>query len=436
MKIARQMGTPLMPWQELVAMVGLEMTDDGTPAYRQIWVSVPRQNGKTTLVLVWVLDRALYWGPRQLMVYSAQSGQDARKKMLEDYVPALEASPFWPLIGENRVRKAAGDVGIGFKNQSRIDVISNSASAGHGRTLDLGVIDEAFDDMDDRREQAIAPAQITRRNAQIFGCSTMGTDESVYLNRKVDIGRAATLEADATVAYFEWSSPVDVDIADPAVWADCNPAFGYTITEPVMRSEFESMQEGEFRRAHLNQRTQSEERVIPAAVWEKIVVEAGGPTSRVTLGVDVNPERSSGTIVAADAHSVQVLEHQRGMGWVVPAAAQLARKWGAAGVALDPSGPAGAFQEQLSREGVRVVPVAGRDLSKACAAFYDSVADQTIQVSRNAALDAAVGAAMKRTSGDAWTWSRQSVTDISPLVCATVALWAARQHPDPVSQVF
>ena len=52
--LARQLGQPLMPWQQLVADVGLELDpESGLPAYREIVVTVPRQSGKTTLVLGW-----------------------------------------------------------------------------------------------------------------------------------------------------------------------------------------------------------------------------------------------------------------------------------------------------------------------------------------------------------------------------------------------
>jgi hypothetical protein len=48
-----------MAWQEQVANVGLEVLEDGTPAYREIVVTVPRQSGKTALVLAWEVHRAL-----------------------------------------------------------------------------------------------------------------------------------------------------------------------------------------------------------------------------------------------------------------------------------------------------------------------------------------------------------------------------------------
>jgi hypothetical protein len=79
-----------MAWQEQVANVGLEVLEDGTPAYREIVVTVPRQSGKTALVLAWEVHRALAWGSAQAIAYTAQTGFDARRKLMDDQVPALQ----------------------------------------------------------------------------------------------------------------------------------------------------------------------------------------------------------------------------------------------------------------------------------------------------------------------------------------------------------
>src|ERR1039457_2904149 len=46
--IAMKLGLPFMPWQRLVADVGLELLPNGLPAYRTGIFTVPRQSGKTT----------------------------------------------------------------------------------------------------------------------------------------------------------------------------------------------------------------------------------------------------------------------------------------------------------------------------------------------------------------------------------------------------
>jgi phage terminase large subunit-like protein len=54
--VARRIGLELLPWQRLVLSVAMEQVR-GRPAYRDVLVSVPRQSGKSTLVLALIVWR-------------------------------------------------------------------------------------------------------------------------------------------------------------------------------------------------------------------------------------------------------------------------------------------------------------------------------------------------------------------------------------------
>lgn len=257
----------MMPWQRMVADVASEYDPmTGIPCYREITVTVPRQSGKTTEELTFQVDRGLLWGRPQRMAYTAQTGQDARMKVNNDFLPVLRRSPFNAAIA--RVLRGAAETAIEFRNGSRLEVLASAEEAGHGRTLDQATIDEAFADEDDRREQGILPAMATRADAQLFVFSTMGTGRSAYLNRKVAAGRAA-VEAGTTVgiAYFEWSAEDDADPDDPATWWATMPALGHTITEATVRHARLTMTDGEFRRAYLNQQREHDDRWLPPGAW-------------------------------------------------------------------------------------------------------------------------------------------------------------------------
>jgi hypothetical protein len=329
-----------------------------------------------------------------------------------------------------------GNEGVEFRNGSRVVLLASSEDSGHGKTVDLAIHDEIFADVDDRREQATIPAMATKPAAQTWLASTMGTDDSVFLNRKVELGREAAVAGTATgVAYFEWSSDPTADIDDPATWWTCMPALGHTITEDVVRHARRTMPEGEFRRAFLNQRTTSDERVIPVAMWLAVQDATVEPDSPLVLGFDVNPERSAAAIGVSDRVCVELIEHRRGIGWAIDRLVELAEKWNAP-VVLDAAGPAGPFLHDLTARGVRVVEVAGREMVQACGSFFDEIADARLKVRPHAELDSAVAGAARRPVGDAWAWARRSSdVDISPLVAVTLARWVARQAAAP-SQVW
>lgn len=432
-KVAGALGVELMPWQEHVATVATEMID-GHSAYREVVVTIPRQHGKTTLLLVLELERALFRARQlgeQRIFYSAQTGFDARRKLVDDQAPMLMRSRLKQAVAT--VRRAQGSEGIVFGNGSRIDVMASSKAAGHGRVMDMGVIDEAFDDQDDRREQAMIPAMSTRPDAQLFVVSTAGTNESVYLNRKVESGRAAvTAGQDRGIAYFEWSADLDDDPDDPEVWRQTMPALGYTITEDVVRHALQTMPEGEFRRAYLNQPTVADDRVIPKDMWQANLNAEAAPSGRLVFGVDVSPNRDRAAIAVADEQSrVEVVDHREGVGWVADRLVELAQSWGAP-VAVDARAAAATFLPDLEDAGVEVIAMGTDDVAAACGKFFDRTMDGLLAVRPSEALNGAVAGAARRNVGDRWLWGRRtSSVDITPLVAVTLALGGAwRFEPD------
>jgi hypothetical protein len=415
-----------MPWQQLVADVGTELVEDESgrlvPAWREVVVTVPRQSGKTTLVLGFEVHRALKWGVGQRVAYTAQTGWDARRKLIDDQAPLLQGSRLNVAVA--RVLRGAGNEGIIFKNGSRIDVLASTDSAGHGRTVDLAVIDEAFSDTDDRREQALLPAMATKAEAQLLVVSTMGTEASVYLNRKIEAGRQAISDgAERGIAYFEWSAESSADIDDPETWWSCMPALGHTITESTVAHARQTMSEGDFRRAMLNQRTVSDERVIPVDVWQAASSPEIKPEGVLRFGLDVNPDRSAAAVcVGDDSLRGELVEFQPGVGWVVDRVVELCSRWNAE-LVLDASGPAGSLGDELEARGVRVVRYGGREMAYACGLLFDKLADHQVKVRSSDVLDMAVAGAKRRSLGDSWVWARKDASvDVCPLVALTLAL--------------
>lgn len=413
-----------MPWQRLVVDVGLELNPDGTPAYREIAVTVPRQSGKTTLVLAVQVDRCIAWGQPQRCAYTAQTGQDARKKLLDDQVPMLERSPLWAAVA--KVNRAQGNEGIVFKTGSRIDVLASTETAGHGKTLDLGVIDEAFADYDDRREQSMLPAMLTRPSAQLVIPSTAGTDASTFLWRKVELGRRSVDQGRTdAVAYFEWSAPDDADPDDPGVWFSCMPALGVTQPLAAVQHARATMSDGEFRRSMLNQWTKNDERAIPASIWDAACGPQHTPSDPLRLAVEVSPEREWASLTVCGhggQRVVELVDHRPGVAWVVERVAQVVDRNGAE-VVLDAGGPAGSLIVELEDAGVNVVKLGARDVVQACGAFFDGISNGTILVRSHDGLSRAAAAVQKRKVADSWAWSRSTVggVDVTPIMGASLA---------------
>lgn len=429
--VAERLGQPLMDWQRLVADVGGEIdVDTGLPAYREVVVTVPRQSGKTTLVLAWEIQRAHGWDTPQRIAYSAQTGNDARKKLIEDQVPLLESRRKG--LGIRRILRGMGNEAVEFVNGSRIVLLASTPEAGHGKTIDLGVKDELFADHDDRRDQALIPAMATRAAGQVLVASTMGTEDSAPLNRTIDRGRLAVeLGQRNGIAYFEWSASPDDDPGDPETWRRCMPALGATITEGVVAGAASAMTDGEFRRAFLNLKTKADDRVLPIGAWNAVCGLSATPAAPLVFAIDINPERAAGAIVAASPGVAELIEYRNTTGWIVARAVELSERHGRPRFVVDSGGPAASLVPELTRAGLDVAPVTAREMVQACGQFYDGVLEGTVAIRRHTRLDEAAAGAAKRSVGDAWAWTRKNTaTDIAPLVAVTLALWAARNSID------
>jgi len=467
--ISARLGTPFMPWQRYAADVALEVDPaTGCLWYRDVTLLVPRQSGKTTLILALKVHRALQMGKearrhapaqgtRQRILYAAQKAKDAREKFVDDHLPILQASPYGKRF---RPRLTSGAECLRWDTGAYDGITSNTELAGHGKVLDLGIEDEFWAAEDARLEQAFSPAMITRWSPQHWRVSTEGTERSLYLAGKVDAGRELVARGgESSVCYLEWSD-LDGPRDDPQTWLRCMPALGHTVTVETIAAELEKMASNpdEFDRAYLNRRKGSRPKPdtnIPSKEqWDALADQAAriAEGSPVAVAIDVTPARDHASIAVAGTGPSgklhwEVIDHRPGTTWVVERLVELIDRWNPVAVALDVAGPAGSLLVALEQKrvdggaglqrstekperGQLAIPSA-RDAAAACGAFADSVRAGKGTHRAQTLLDAALAGARTRPLGDAWAWARRTAAaDISPLVAATLAGWAfeARKH--------
>lgn len=462
-KVAAQLGKSLMPWQQFVVDVALEVGPDGNLVYDEVVLTVPRQSGKTTLILPLFVHRSiadypggnLEEGPRrQTVAYTAQTRNDARKKWIKEFIPVLESSGFRNQFDK---RMTNGSEGFDWLNGSTFDLVATMEKSGHGDTLDLGIIDEAFAQQDDRLEQAMEPATITRRSPQIWIISTAGENEekSPFLWGKVLAGREAAKDPNSSTAYFEWSLSEDDDPDDIDVVAARHPACGYTITKDDLRKKQDKAKrkgvvEGVdhyagYKRAYCNiwgtVVTQKPAK-LPADLWTALK-RTKCPTGRIVLGFDVDLDGEHASIAVIGGHVarpyIELIADQGGVGWLADELVGLVQRRDPLAVVFNSAGPAKeaagsvlvAFREAgISADVLR--PVTSSEYQGACGALLSRVREGTLLLAdaKQGPLDRAAGDAAERTLGEGWVFDRRQATvPISPIVAATVGLVALPTEP-------
>lgn len=436
--------TPL-PWQDEVFQGAFEVDEHGLLWYREVVVVVPRQSGKTTLVVPWGVHRSIMWPERQHIIYTAQSRIKAREKWMDDQVYLIKRSHFAQFIKPNRFgmhepNLAHGEEHIPWVNDSKWGIDAPTETAGHGATLDLGFIDEAFSQQDARVEQAMSPAMITRPDSQKVITSTAGSSKrrSPFLWRKIEMGRnRVSAGLDSRTFYVEYSAEPDADWLDPRVWWATMPALGYTQAEEKVAAEADSLGEDEFRRAYLCQwgDDMGGDSRIPWDAWMDCLDSRSQMSSTLTWVIDVSPERSWSAIsVAAQREDgrihIETVEKREGTGWVAERMAQLVSAHG--GSVYYDHVTTGALAPDLRDHGVDAEPIAAQDVKVSAPALYDAVMnDRVVHIGQDELDDALRGAATRKF-GDGWAWARgPSMDDITALVSATLAFWMlAKRLPD------
>lgn len=461
-KVMTALGTPPMPHQRYIADVALEVDPEtGIFGYREVDLSIMRQQGKTAQILGVMIHRIRAWN-RQKVIYAAQTRNDARERLLDEFLVQIEAGP-QELARQFRPRKGLGQEAIVCTTtRSRLGITSLREESGHGPPLDLGVIDEAFAHGDSRLEEAMSPAQLTRQMAQLWVASAAGTEKSIYWNAKRERGRElierlwrSGLTQWPSICYIEWFPPSHMAFDDPATWWACMPALGHTITEQVVKAELEKLGQDEFERGMLNRTRKSRPAVdgnVPtAAEWLACRDEQSQPGDDLVFAWDITPDRKRGSIEVFsirgdDLEHLEVVDDRPGTAWMVPRLLELKRRWQPLAFGVDDRGPGASLipevgAPELGSAGIRLPvkrdePRRGDlfvlnavDMARACGQIADAIRNQTLRQIGQAELDSAFAGARTRHLGETWAWARRAAeANIAPLVGGTVAryTWMSR----------
>ncbi|HEY3484355.1 MAG TPA: terminase family protein [Ilumatobacteraceae bacterium] len=468
-EVAKRLGRPLMPWQQYAADVAGEIDPDtGRLAYDEVDVTIMRQVGKTLWTFALMVHRCTmvpHQLGRQRVTFTMQKRDNARRKLERDFAPMLRETDQFLEITNPKARPSRstkqwklslnnGSEHMLFGQGNYLQIDTPSKQAGHGDTLDLGVIDEARFLPDDRVEQAMRPAQATRDNAQLVVASTAGDEESFYLWRKVLAGRrAAELGEHSRVAYLEWSLPDDADLDDPDVWFEFHPALGHTIELDFIMAELARARrnpdeggEDTFRQEYANQWVRipvlgdgPRERVIDPERWSKQNVgEHAKIVGDVAMAVDVSPEGRSGAIAIAGRGAdgvpiVDVLSYDAGTFWLEARIANHRDTWEPKLIGYGP-GSARAVAPEIGRAAgtVPVKDLPAHEYAAGCEAFVLAVQEKRVRHLDQAWLNSAVDGAAKKVRGTGWLWDRQTaLADVTALVACTVALRLLETLPEP-----
>jgi hypothetical protein len=458
-EMAELVGFDLDFWQRQVIENAFGVKANGKWASKEVGINVPRQNGKGGVLEVVELTAVFTWLPElrsqvkgpPLVIHSAHEFITSQKHFdrvwsLVEMTPELLAR-----VVRHRPIRSHGHEGFKTEDGCQIEFRSRSKSAGRGFSCDMLVFDEAMF-LPESAMGALWPTLRARPNPQVwYAGSAVDQDvhhEGLVFTRVRERARAGEKE----LTYFEWSLDYDhpADIPEEAFhdedsyWTS-NPAYGIRIFREHFESEVRALDRRTvavelFGVGDYPDPSGSDELVISAEQWGACEQADSVLRDPVCLAFDISPERRT-SIAAAGRNTDglwhgEVIEKMPSTKRLADRLLELEAQHSPALILCDGYGPASSVIAELEAAGIQVMALDSKQYADACGRLVDVVSDESFRHLGSLDLWNAIRGARTRPLGDRWAWSRKNSTvDISPLVAATIALWAAMAQPDDDGEV-
>ncbi|MFD6357934.1 hypothetical protein [Nocardia tengchongensis] len=428
----------------------LRTTFDGMWTHADVVLIVPRQNGKTLIVILRVLYGLFVLHER--IVYTAQrwkSAEDAHNRLWEIIRRR-------PSLMKRVVRHtiSQGNGYIELNTGGKILFCTRSADAGRGLDeVDLIIYDESYN-LTEAETSALNPTQLASRNPQtIYTSSPVNQDQ--HPNGYVLAGlRDQGLAGAEGMLFIEYMAPEDMPRDAELTWQYANPSYGVIQTAAKVRKlmrtattaagrkafDVEVLGRGDYPVAPENLPA-----LIPAEVWSPMgddpVAHLAGP---IAVAVDMTPDRSTISIAAAQWSTEGLVHVELGHhGPRTPQAVEyivgVITRMDPCVLVIDRASPAASMEEDLIAAGIEPTMTDSGQLAKATGDFYDKATAGLLHHTGDPVLAEAVEGAVKRDlTGGGWAWTRKGQNDISPVVAATLAHWgllAFGAQTAPVQQI-
>jgi phage terminase large subunit-like protein len=282
----------LMPWQRTAGRYLYATGPDARWLYPEVAVVVARQNGKTELLIPFVMDRL----ERGRAIGHAAQTRELPRKLFNRLIGPVRAK--WP---DAIIRKGAGQETIEVPTGGSYQVFAATGGAPRGTTIDDLIVDEVRE-VDEDFVGAAGPTTVASDNPQIVYLSNAGEEHSLALN---SIRMRA--DADPALAYLEWSAASDRAADDRTGWAEANPALGRTLKVETIERFYRSYKLagnlGRFETEHLCRWVSTmRERLVDEHSWVLCHADTAVPPAPC-LAVSMDPQGRRASVAIAGLRS-------------------------------------------------------------------------------------------------------------------------------------
>jgi len=440
-------GLTLDEWQEWLIRHVLERYPDGHPnagelRYRQVVVSMGRQNGKSLLAAILGVYGMLIHQKSGASVISLASSIDQARIIYNRVLFVIQSNPFL----SKRFKKASESRGIVTADGTgRYDVKPAKEGALQGIPISLCLFDELHLAKKGMWSAAVL-GTAQRKDGIVIGITTAGDQTSETLLELYRTGQAASagnpeLER---FGYFCWEAPQHAKVDDPDALKAANPsiAAGRLPLENVL-SDLKTIPEHEARRYRLNQFISGTAASwIPSDTFRKAGDRLSIPQTAGVFAVDISKNWEHATIAFAnqvgDEHHTELVRT-----FVNPnetqlfnALVELHHKFGSRAIALDDRALPG-LGKRLKMAGFPVWQLWTKEISAACSVVYSMLANGEAKHNNDPLLILQSPRGIAKYSGETWLISRkESLGEIDALMATVMSLYVSSRAEHAAIGVF
>ena len=297
------------------------MTPSGKWVCKTCGGSVPRQNGKSTLVEGRADSGMLLY--EEQVIYTAHL-QKTATETFEEMASFFDSDRLRNYLKE--IKTALGREQIILKNGARVKFLARTRNGGRGQHGDLLIFDEA-QELDENAQASFIPAISASLNPQVIYVGTPPDPQAVGTVFRGIRDRAIAGETKNT-SWFEFSVGEIGDVKDRVRWARTNPALGRRILLSTIEGECEQLAPDMFARERLGWWTpvveHKEDYAIPEEVWDACKSSEMKPEGKTAYGVKFTADGSEVCLCGAviDKNGVariSLIDRKptgRGTGWL------------------------------------------------------------------------------------------------------------------------
>ena len=274
--VGKWAGKPfeLMPYQiDFVNNVfGMKRKKDHTRRYRVAYLEIPKKNGKSAFASGLGLYLTMADREPGAQVYSVAGDKDQAKIIFDLSKDMVEESP--ELSGRTEPFKDSIYVA---GTRSLFKVMNSAPKTKHGFNISGLLFDELHVQQNRELHDTLIGATSAREQPLTIFFTTAGHDRTTICYEYHDYAKQVISGAIQDDEFYGviYAAPDDADWTDPVVWEACNPGYGVTVNPEYLFSECEKAKriparQNAFRRLHLNQWTEQENRWLSVEDWEAL----------------------------------------------------------------------------------------------------------------------------------------------------------------------